>query len=383
MINDNALNNENETSPVTGKAVRIIIAGGGTGGHIFPALAIAGALQKLNPLVEILFVGARGKMEMEKIPEAGYKIVGINISGFNRSSLLKNISLPFKLLKSYFQVREIIRSFKPDAVIGVGGYSTYPVLRYAQTKEIPTFIHEANSLGGKSNVLLSKRALKIFVASEGMEKYFPENKILITGNPVRHVFLEKVDKQKSLSFFGLNPARKTVFVFGGSLGAQSINETIEGNIREFSKNNLQLIWQTGKDFSKKAASIEEENSNMWTNAFISKMENAYAAADVVVCRAGAMTVAEICVVKKAAIFVPFPFAAEDHQTVNAMALVNKNAALLVRDAEVRNKLIPTILDLVKNQEEIERIERNLSQISKTHVGETIAREILNSLNANK
>ena len=381
MINENAINNVNEAAPATGQAIRIIIAGGGTGGHIFPALAIAGALQKLNPAVEILFVGAKGKMEMEKIPEAGYKITGIDISGYNRSSLAKNISLPFKLVKSYFQVRNIFKSFKPDAVIGVGGYSTYPVLRLAQNKGIPTFIHEANSLGGKSNVLLAKRAEKIFVASEGMEKYFPGDKIMITGNPVRHVFLEPVNKQTALQFFGLKPGKKTVFVFGGSLGAQSINETIEENIGEFNKNNLQLIWQTGKDFSTKAASIEEENSNMWTNAFITKMENAYAAADIVVCRAGAMTVAEICVVKKAAVFVPFPFAAEDHQTVNAMALVNKNAALLVRDAEVRSKLIPVILGLVKDEEEIQKIETNLSQISKTRVDETIAGEILNALNA--
>ncbi len=383
MINENALNNENEVAPEMGQAIRIIIAGGGTGGHIFPALAIAGALQKLNPAVEILFVGAKGKMEMEKIPEAGYKITGIDISGYNRSSLIKNISLPFKLLKSYFQVRDIFKSFKPHAVIGVGGYSTYPVLRLAQNKGIPTFIHEANSLGGKSNVLLAKRAQKIFVASEGMGKYFPENKIMVTGNPVRQVFLEPVDKAAALKFFGLKSGLKTVFVFGGSLGAQSINETIEANIGEFNKNNLQLIWQTGKDFSTRAASIEEENSNMWTNAFITKMENAYAAADIVVCRAGAMTVAEICVVKKAAVFVPFPYAAEDHQTVNAMALVNKDAALLVRDAEVRTKLIPAILGLVKNEEEIKKIENNLSQFSKTQVDETIAREILNALNASK
>ncbi len=379
MVTENALNNENEVVPETGQAIRIIIAGGGTGGHIFPALAIAGALQKLNPAVELLFVGAKGKMEMDKIPEAGYKITGIDISGYNRSSLVKNISLPFKLLKSYFQVRDIFKSFKPHAVIGVGGYSTYPVLRLAQNRGIPTFIHEANSLGGKSNVLLAKRAQKIFVASEGMEKYFPENKIMVTGNPVRKVFLEQVNKDTALKFFGLKPEMKTVFVFGGSLGAQSINQTIEENIKVFSKNNLQLIWQTGKDFSTKAASIEEENSNMWTNAFITKMENAYAAADIVVCRAGAMTVAEICVVKKAAVFVPFPFAAEDHQTINAMALVDKNAALLVRDAEVRNKLIPVILGLVNDDEEIEKIENNLSQISKTHVDETIAREVLNSL----
>ena len=383
MINNNVKNNEKDKAPGTPAATRIIIAGGGTGGHIFPALAIAYALQKLSPSVEILFVGAKGKMEMEKIPEAGFKIKGIDISGYNRSSLMKNISLPFKLLKSYFQVRDILKSFKPDVVVGVGGYSTYPVLRLAQNKGIPTFIHEANSLGGKSNVLLAKRAEKIFVAAEGMGKYFPEEKIMITGNPVRHVFLEPVDKQKALQFFGLKEGMKTVFAFGGSLGAQSINETIEANIDAFRQNNLQLIWQTGKDFSAKAAALEVENSNIWTNAFITQMENAYAAADIVVSRAGAMTVAEICVVKKATIFVPYPYAAEDHQTVNAMGLVNKDAALMVRDAEVQNKLIPAILELVNNDSEIDKMEHNLSLISKTHVSETIAREILNSLNESK
>ena len=379
MIDNKVKNNEKERAPVNRGATRIIIAGGGTGGHIFPALAIAHALQKLNPTIEILFVGAKGKMEMDKIPEAGFKITGIDISGYNRSSLIKNVSLPFKLLKSYFQVRDIFKSFKPEAVVGVGGYSTFPVLRYAQNKGIPTFIHEANSLGGKSNVLLAKRAEKIFVASEGMERYFPKEKIMITGNPVRHVLLKDVDKEKALQFFGMKTDRKTVFVFGGSLGAQSINETIEANIDVFRLNNLQLIWQTGKDFSAKAAALEVENSTIWTNAFINKMENAYAAADVVVSRAGAMTVAEICVVKKAAIFVPYPYAAEDHQTVNALGLVNKDAALMVRDAEVQNKLIPAILELINNQAEIEKIENNLAQISKTHVDETIAGEIINYL----
>ena len=383
MINENVKNNESPVTPGTPEVTRIIIAGGGTGGHIFPALAIAHALQKLNPAVEILFVGAKGKMEMEKIPEAGFKIIGINISGYNRSSLMKNVSLPFKLLKSYFQVRDIIKSFKPHAVIGVGGYSTFPVLRYAQNKGIPTFIHESNSLGGKSNVLLAKRAVKVFVAAEGMEKYFPEEKIMITGNPVRHVFLEPVEKQKALKFFGLKEGVKTVFVFGGSLGAQSINETIEANIDAFQKNNLQLIWQTGMDFAAQAAAIEVENSNIWTNAFITNMEKAYSAADIVVSRAGAMTVAEICVVKRATIFVPYPYAAEDHQTVNAMGLVNKDAAQMVRDAEVQNKLLPAILDLVNNDAEIQKIENNLSRISKTKVDETIAGEILNYLKERK
>ena len=365
--------------PVSGKAetVKVIIAGGGTGGHIFPALAIANAIKKLNPGAEILFVGAKGKMEMEKIPEAGYKIIGIDIAGYNRSSLIKNIALPYKLLQSYFQVRKIVKSFNPDAVVGVGGYSSFPVLKLAQARNIPTFIHEANSLAGKSNMMLGKNATKIFVAGGGMEKYFPAKKIMITGNPVRKVFLNPVPKDQALKFFGLQPGKKTVFVMGGSLGARSINETIESNAEIFAKNNLQLIWQTGKDFAPRAAKIEEEWSNMWSNAFISKMENAYAAADVVIARAGAMTIAELCVVKKAAIFVPFPFAAEDHQTVNARALSGIDAARLIPDAEVKSKLIPALLNLINDEKEIEAMEINIASLGNTSADDVIAQEILN------
>ena len=374
------INTKNNSVSENSEAERIIIAGGGTGGHIFPALAIADALKKINPAIEILFVGAKGKMEMEKIPEAGYKIIGVDIAGYNRSSLMKNIALPYKLLQSYFQVRIILKSFKPHAVIGVGGYSGFPVLRLAQTRNIPTFIHESNSLAGKSNLMLAKRAKKIFVASEGMGKYFPAEKIMITGNPVRSIFSENISKEEALNFFGLKPGMKTVFVLGGSLGAKSINETIEENADVFKKNNLQLIWQTGKSFSADAAKIEEERSNMWTNAFISRMEYAYAAADVVIARAGAMTIAEICVAKKAAIFVPFPFAAEDHQTVNAKALVNKGAAKLVPDGEVKTKLIPALLNLVKDENLIKELESNIAKLGNTNADETIAKEILKIIN---
>lgn len=380
MSHKNIINTKNNSVSENSEAERIIIAGGGTGGHIFPALAIADALKKINPAIEILFVGAKGKMEMEKIPEAGYKIIGVDIAGYNRSSLMKNIALPYKLLQSYFQVRIILKSFKPHAVIGVGGYSGFPVLRLAQTRNIPTFIHESNSLAGKSNLMLAKRAKKIFVASEGMEKYFPAEKIMITGNPVRSIFSENISKEEALNFFGLKPGMKTVFVLGGSLGAKSINETIEENADVFKKNNLQLIWQTGKSFSADAAKIEEERSNMWTNAFISRMEYAYAAADVVIARAGAMTIAEICVAKKAAIFVPFPFAAEDHQTVNAKALVNKGAAKLVPDGEVKTKLIPALLNLVKDENLIKELESNIAKLGNTNADETIAKEILKIIN---
>jgi len=375
-------NINNDTAAVNNAAVRIIIAGGGTGGHIFPAIAIAKALQKINPALELLFVGAKGKMEMDKIPEAGFEIKGIDIAGYNRSSLIKNISLPYKLVQSFFQVRKILSSFKPHAVIGVGGYSSYPVLRLAQSRNIPTFIHEANSLGGKSNRLLAKNARKVFVAGEGMEKYFPASKIVITGNPVRSILSESVSKENAHRFFGLSPQKKTVFVLGGSLGARSMNEAIAANAGVFKKNDLQLIWQTGKDFAARAAAIEEENSNMWTNAFISDIENAYAAADVVIARAGAMSVAELCVVKKAVIFVPYPFAAEDHQTVNAMALVNRGAARLVPDANVQSKLIPELLRLIENESDVKELEKNIAALGKHDADIVIAKEILENINNN-
>lgn len=365
LINDNVL--------------KIIIAGGGTGGHIFPAIAIANALKKLHPATEVLFVGAKGKMEMERVPDAGYNIKGIDIAGYNRSSLIKNIGLPIKLVQSFFQVRSILKSFKPDAVIGVGGYSTFPVLRVAQLQGIPTFIHEANSLGGKSNKLLAKRAIKVFVGSEGMEKYFPEEKIMALGNPVRSVFTQEIPREEALKFFGLKPEFKTVLVTGGSLGARSINETIESNVDVFKKNKWQLIWQTGKTYSGKAALAEEESDNMWTNAFISKMENAYAAADIVVARAGAMTIAELCVAGKVVIFVPFPFAAEDHQTQNARALVERNAAMMISDAEVKEKLMPAILELMEDEEKRKQLEKNISAMSNTDADVTIAQEILNNI----
>jgi UDP-N-acetylglucosamine--N-acetylmuramyl-(pentapeptide) pyrophosphoryl-undecaprenol N-acetylglucosamine transferase len=362
--------------------MKIIIAGGGTGGHIFPALAIANALKKIDSGIEILFVGANGKMEMEKVPEAGYKIEGLDIAGFNRSSLIKNVGLPFKLIRSFLQVRRIFKSFNPDAVVGVGGYSTYPVLRSAQSRGIPTFIHESNSLPGKSNILLGKRATRIFVPSEGMNKYFPAEKISITGNPVRNIFLQKIDKDDALKFFGLESDKKTVFVMGGSQGAKSINETINENIDAFKKNGLQLIWQTGKNYAATAAKAEEERMNIWTNAFIDKMEYAYAAADAVIARSGAMTIAEMCVVGKPAIFVPYPFSAEDHQVVNAKSLVDKDAALMVEDAEVKKRLIPELLQLINNKELMEQLQNNISKLGNMNADEVIAHEILNHIKKN-
>lgn len=358
-------------------AKRIIIAGGGTGGHIFPAVAIANAIREEQPDCEILFVGARGKMEMEKVPQAGYKIIGLDIAGFNRSSLFKNIGLPIKLLKSFFQVKDIFRSFPPDAVIGVGGYSTFPVLKYAQSKRIPTFIHEANSFAGKSNMMLAKNATRIFVGSQGMEKFFPAEKIIVSGNPVREIFLDNdTHREEAFRFFQLDPSRKTLFIVGGSLGARSINEAIENGIEKFEAADIQLIWQTGKPFRDRAVKIADGKRWIWTNDFITRMELAYAASDIVISRAGAMSVAEICVVQKPVIFVPYPFAAEDHQTSNAKQLTDKGAAWMVKDSEAENELVQKAIDLLSNDVVMDGMRRNLGELAITNADKILATEIL-------
>jgi UDP-N-acetylglucosamine--N-acetylmuramyl-(pentapeptide) pyrophosphoryl-undecaprenol N-acetylglucosamine transferase len=362
-------------------AKRIIIAGGGTGGHIFPAIAIANALKKQESQTEILFVGAKGKMEMEKVPQAGYKIEGLDIAGFNRSSLIKNIGLPMKLFKSFFQVRKVFKNFRPDAVIGVGGYSSFPVLRFAQVKGIPSFIHESNSFAGKSNILLGKKAPKVFVASDGMEKFFPADKIVISGNPIRPSIanVASISTEEALKFFGLQSGKRTLLVVGGSLGARSINEAIAKGLNDLIQNGLQIIWQTGKTDANKWKEVAKGQSSVWVNDFITEMEKGYAAADIVISRAGAMAKAELCVVKKPVLFVPFPFAAEDHQTVNAMNLVEKHAALMVKDSEVINKIVPTIIELVKNEHEQNELKENISKYAVVYADEMIAKEILKSI----
>jgi len=356
---------------------KIIIAGGGTGGHIFPAIAIANALKKIDDKIEILFVGAKGKMEMEKVPQAGYNIEGLAIAGFNRSSLIKNIGLPFKLIKSFFQVRRIFNTFKPIAVVGVGGYSSFPVLKYAQTRGIKTFIHESNSFAGKSNILLGKNATKIFVATDGMEKFFKANKLKITGNPVRKLIVENnISRTEAIEFFKLSPNKKTILSIGGSLGAKSINEAINKYINEFEKNELQLIWQTGKPYASTAQQTAKGRANIYTSDFITNMEYAYAAADLIISRSGAMAIAEICVAKKPTIFVPYPFAAEDHQTVNAENLVSKSAALTINDNEVLDKLVSSIIALSNNVEHQHTLKQNIAKLAIINADEVIANEIL-------
>lgn len=357
--------------------LRFMIAGGGTGGHIFPAIAIANALKKAQPAAQFLFVGANGKMEMEKVPQAGYDIEGIDIAGFNRSNLFKNISLPYKLIKSFFQVSKIVKTFKPDAVIGVGGYSSFPVLRYAQNHNIPTFIHESNSFAGKSNILLGKKATKIFVASSGMEKFFPAEKIVVSGNPIRKTIADSsVSQSEAIRFFGLEEGKKTILAIGGSLGARSINQVLAYHVGELASLNAQLIWQTGATKADVYLQRGKGKSFVWVGDFIKDMGKAYAAADVVVSRSGAMSVAELCTAKKAVVFVPYPFAAEDHQTANAQYLVDKNAALMVKDNEAQGKLFGTITGLLFNEDKQEELKTNIAKLAVTNADEVIAREIL-------
>ncbi|TDH23102.1 undecaprenyldiphospho-muramoylpentapeptide beta-N-acetylglucosaminyltransferase [Segetibacter sp. 3557_3] len=363
--------------------LRIIIAGGGTGGHIFPAIAIANALKKQRPGITILFVGAKGKMEMEKVPLAGYPIEGLDIAGFNRSSLIKNISLPFKLLKSFWQVRQIFKAFKPHAVIGVGGYSSFPVLKQAQFKGVPTFIHESNSFAGKSNIMLGRLATRVFVASDGMEKFFPAARLTITGNPVRKSITElSVSRHDAIQSFGLDTNKTTVLIVGGSLGAKSINDAIGSSLRQLADADLQLMWQTGKTNAEVYRTMSTGYHNVYTSEFITGMETAYAAADLVISRAGAMAVAELCVVSKPVIFVPYPFAAEDHQTVNAKHLADRNAALVIADKEVKEKLVPQLIALAKNKVLQQELKENIARLAITNADEVVATQVLSNLAAN-
>ena len=362
------------------KQLRIIIAGGGTGGHIFPAIAVAQAIQKIQPNAAILFVGAKGKMEMEKVPQAGYEIIGLTIAGLNRSNILKNWSLPFKLIKSFFQVKNIFNKFKPNAVFGVGGYSSFPVLKYAQTKHIATYIHESNAFAGKANMWLGTNATKIFTGTKGMESFFPADKIVITGNPVRKNIIDaSLSKDAALLKFGLLPTRKTLLIIGGSLGASSINKAIKDNLSKLSELNIQLIWQTGKPNSSEYAKAVTNYSNVYVNSFIDDMSAAYTAADLVVSRSGAMAVAEICITGKPCVFVPYPFAAEDHQTFNAMSLVNEGAALMVADKEVQEKLLPSVIKMAQDNDLTVSMQTKIKSFAWLDADKVIATTIIDQL----
>ena len=357
-------------------SLKVIIAGGGTGGHIFPAIAIANALKKQRPGSEILFVGAKGKMEMSKVPQAGYQIKGLTIAGFNRSSLLKNVFLPFKIVKSFFEVSGIFREFKPDLVIGVGGYSSFPVLRYAQFKGIKSFIHESNSFAGKANMMLGKKATEIYTATAGMEKFFPAERIIVTGNPVRQKILQDVPRNVGVLYFNLDPAKTTILSIGGSLGAKNINEAIAENLEQFERNNLQLVWQTGTDFYPKAKARSKGKDNIIVTEFITEMEFGYASGDIVISRSGAMAIAELSVLGKPVIFVPYPFASEDHQTANARKLVNANAAHMISDKEAHSILVSEAISLANNENEKKRLSDNIKAFGIRDADEVIAKRIL-------
>lgn len=356
---------------------RIIIAGGGTGGHIFPAVAIANALKKLRSGVEILFVGANGKMEMEKVPREGYEIIGLDIAGMNRSNMLKNVTLPFKLVKSVLQARKVIADFKPDVCVGVGGYASFPILRAAQKQGIPTVLQEQNSFAGKSNKILGKKAKAIFTGYEGMGKFFPKESITYTGNPVRSVIEDmNVNREEAYKFFGLDSNKKTLFVFGGSLGAQSINEALLVCINKIAERDVQIIWQTGKSFAESAKAATAQLTNVKVFDFLREMEMAYTVADLIVSRAGALSIAELSIVGKPVVFVPYPHAAEDHQTHNAMALVNKNAARLIKDSEVSEKLFEEVMGLIDNKQLQEELVKNIKPFARKNADEVIAKQIL-------
>ena len=371
------------------QAPKVIISGGGTGGHIFPAIAIANALKKINENIEILFVGAEGRMEMEKVLAAGYKIEGLWISGFQRKLTVANLAFPFKVISSLIKAKKILKQFKPDVAVGTGGYASGPMINVATRNGVPALIQEQNSYPGITNKILSKRVSKICVAYEGMGNYFPKEKIILTGNPVRQDILSLEGKrERGLEFFGLNGNKKTILAIGGSLGARTINESIHAYLEEFSKNGIQIIWQTGKSYypialeaSKKI--IGENLINLWLKPFdfISKMDYAYAVADVVISRAGASSISELCLVKKAAILVPSPNVAEDHQTKNAMALVTHNAAILVKDSESKEKLCKTAIELLNNEAQRNKLKENITKMGFKDSANVIANEVLRLVNS--
>jgi len=358
---------------------RVIVSGGGTGGHIFPAIAIANAIKEKHPDTKILFVGALGRMEMEKVPDAGYEIVGLPIMGLQRRLTLQNLKFPFMLIASMLKAKKIVKNFKPDVVVGVGGYASGPLLKAATKLGVPALVQEQNSYPGITNKLLSSKVQKLCVAYDGMERFFPKEKIMLTGNPVRQDIRNLEAKRiRGIEYFGLDPNKKTVLVVGGSLGARSINHAIDAGVSEIAKNEIQLIWQTGKLYVDEAAKTVEayEGKGIKTMPFISKMDFAYAVADVVVSRAGAMSVSELSIAAKPTIFIPLPSAAEDHQTKNAMALVNHNAALLVKDSEVQETLIPTLIELVQNKEEQIKISTNVAKMAFNDSASIIANEVI-------
>lgn len=356
--------------------IKILISGGGTGGHIFPAISIANALRSKHPSVEILFVGADNRMEMEKVPAAGYEIIGLPVSGFDRSRLINNVRVAGRLLKSLVKARKIVRDFKPDVAVGVGGYASGPVLWAAASGGIPTVIQEQNCYAGVTNKLLCRRASSVCVAYDGLERFFPADKLVLTGNPVRQDLCNpEITRGEAVRFFGLDPSRKVILIIGGSLGARTINESVLAALPDLPP-DIQLIWQTGKNFEQKAGQMMKEKEGVSRQPFIARMDMAYRAADLVISRAGASSISELCLLEKPVILVPSPNVAEDHQTRNAVALEEKGAALIVKDTDTPGKLIGLAVETVRDTALLERLSANIALLAQRDSAFRIAEIIL-------
>lgn len=373
------------------KETRVIVSGGGTGGHIFPAISIANAIRQLRPEAKILFVGAEGRMEMQRVPDAGYEIVGLPVAGFDRKRLWRNIGVLIKLVRSQWKARKVIKQFKPQVAVGVGGYASGPTLKMAAMMGIPTLIQEQNSYAGVTNKLLAKQAKKICVAYEGMERFFPQEKIILTGNPVRQTLVtEQISREDAAKHFGLDPNRKTVLIIGGSLGARTLNETMIANLNMIQAHpEVQFIWQVGKIYIDQVKEALRAYSgelvcnshistmpNLYVSDFIKHMECAYGIADLVVSRAGAGSISEFCLLGKPVILVPSPNVAEDHQTQNALALVRRDAALYVKDVEAKEQLVQLAIDTVKDDDKLLALNKNILEMALPDSAEIIAKEVL-------
>jgi len=358
---------------------RIIVSGGGTGGHIFPAISIANAVRERWPDSEILFVGAEGRMEMERVPAAGYRIIGLPVVGFNRKNLLKNISVLFKLLKSVRAANKIIADFRPDIAVGVGGYASGPILKAASSKGIPTLLQEQNSYAGVTNKMLAEKATTICVAYEGMERFFPKEKIVLTGNPCRQdLVISEENRRLGYEFFHLDPSRKTILMVGGSLGARTLNASLVAALPDIARSDVQVIWQCGKYYYEDMSRLEREGrlpANVRLYDFVSRMDYAYSVADLVISRAGAGSISELCLLQKPVILVPSPNVAEDHQTKNALALVRKDAAVMISDAEAPAKLFATALSLVHDDDRLKAMSLNIGRLAQRDSAKRIVDEI--------
>ena len=378
-----------------GEAPRIIISGGGTGGHIFPAVSIANAIKELRPDAEILFVGAEGRMEMQRVPDAGYKIIGLPVAGFDRKRLWKNFAVIIKLLRSQLKARRILKEFHPQVAVGVGGYASGPTLKVAGMMGVPTLIQEQNSYAGVTNKLLAQKACKICVAYDGMEKFFPADKIIMTGNPVRQNLLaNKQSREAAVTSFGFNPEKKTILILGGSLGARTINQTLIAALDTIKAyGDIQFIWQTGKIYIQQVKDAITTTTGeavrnprisaipiLYVTDFIKDMASAYAAADLVISRAGAGSISEFCLLNKPVILVPSPNVAEDHQTKNALALVDKEAAIYVKDADAMKHLIPVALETVADAQKLKTLSENIAKLALPDSATIIAKEVLKLIN---